>query len=518
MDSRSIRLIPVLLGLVAFAAVAATIHGPGPVWDEPPTIIASDCYIHWLAEPSLSREAIDHNWKVNHEHPPLAKLGMGIVRRAVQWAVPGMPYVATSRLFTAMAFGVLVGLVSAFAMNWGPAAGVAAGLFALFMPRLFAHAHFATLDMLMALMWFATAYAFSRGIKSNAWAAFAGVLFGKALLTKINAVFIPVPLIIWVLVFHRKKALVPIACLGIGAAVFFIGWPWLWHDTFGRLQAYFLGTTLERFAVQAFYLGRVYTGQTGYAPWHYPFVLTLFTVPSGVLTCFALGVWSIIRKVPQIATERGRSLAWLAAINAAAILVVAALPIAPKYDGVRLFLPLFPFIACLAGLGFQRLWDWWGARRFRAAAAGVFIAAQAAGIIIFHPYETSCYNLLCGSLPGAKAIGLETTYWCDVYSRPVFDFVNALPPGTRVAFYPVGEFMEPVYRADGYLANEIRYVDFAEGDFDYAVLMNRQGMLRGTSKAAERAREMFEKHPEESLLTVKRLGVPLCVVKRRESP
>ncbi len=46
-----------------------------------------------------------------------------------------------------------------------------------------------------------------------------------------------------------------------------------------------------------------------------------------------------------------------AAINFAAILLLAALPWSPKYDGVRLFLPLFPFVALLAGAGFQRLWQ-----------------------------------------------------------------------------------------------------------------------------------------------------------------
>ena len=139
------------------------------------------------------------------------------------------------------------------------------------------------------LAWFAAAYAFARGITDRRWAVAAGVLFGAALLTKINAVFIPLPLILWAALAHRKKAILPAALLlGIGAVVFFAGWPWLWYGTAARLREYLFETTLNRAVVAVYYLGKIYSER--YAPWHYPFVLTLFTVPAGILVCFVIGL------------------------------------------------------------------------------------------------------------------------------------------------------------------------------------------------------------------------------------
>jgi 4-amino-4-deoxy-L-arabinose transferase-like glycosyltransferase len=504
------RLIVIVLASLAFAMVAATIPAPGPTWDEPTSLVASEFCVNWLFSPGFSREAIYTAWGPNHEHPPLAKIWIGLVRHAVQFIVPGFPNLVASRLATAMLFAVLVALIYTEGSRLGPAAGISAALFALFMPRLFAHAHFAALDLPMALAWFAAAYAFARGIRNTRWAVAAGVLFGAALLTKINAVFIPLPLILWAVLAHRKKAILPAALLlGIGAVVFFAGWPWLWHDTAARLRVYLFNTTLNRSVIAVYYLGKIYSER--YAPWHYPFVLTLFTVPLGILVCLVLGLKQVFKWETEPGDDRPCGITPLfAAINFVAILLVSALRWAPKYDGVRLFLPLFPFVALLAGVGFQRLWERYGRRRSRPVVACVFVALQALGIVLYHPYETSYYNLLCGGLPGAQKLGLETTYWGDVYADPVFEYINNLPEGSRVAFFPAESTFQDIYEWDGYLSDKIAHVNFKEDEFDYAVLMAREGLLLRNERAARLFRE------GEPLLEVKRLGATLCVIKRSE--
>jgi len=506
-----LRHLPIILGVLAFLCTAATLTDPGPVWDEPFTMVASEIYEGWLGNPSFSRQAVDHVWSVNHEHPPLAKVWMGLVRHAVQAVRPDTSDVVGSRLAVAVLFGVLVGLTSSFAMRFGAAGGIAGGLFALFMPRLFSDAHFATLDLAMALAWFATAYAFAKGIGSRRWAIAAGVVFGAALLTKINAVFVPVPLVAWGLIVHRRKALLPaVLLLAIGPIVSLLGWPWLWHDTFARLDGYLLGTTVDRFIVPVYYLGRVYADR--YAPWHYPLVLTLFTVPLGTLAFMVIGVRRLflMRNAAGNTTPppSGREYLLLAVLNVAAILLVAAMPFAPKYDGVRLFLAAFPFVACIAGAGFQYVWSRLRPRPLVQVAAWAVVAAQSLGLFVYHPYETSHYNLLCGGLPGAKRIGLETTYWCDVYSEPVFKFVNSLPAGTRVAFFPVGDFHDKFYYAAEYVRGDIKLVDFRKDESDYAVLMDRQGMLLDNEKAVR----LFSGQEGTRVLEIKRLGVTLCAI------
>ena len=505
----------VILGFAAFVAAAATLGGPGPVWDEPFSLAASEAYVGWLANASTSKDAIDQAWSLNHEHPPLAKVWIGVVRHAVQTLWPGAGDLSASRLATALLYGLLVGLVAAFAWNLGEA-GIVAGLFALFMPRLFSDAHFATLDLPMALAWFATAYAFAKGIRSRRWAVAAGVIFGLALLTKINAIFIPVPLVLWAAIFHGRKAIVPVALLAIGPVIFLAGWPWLWHDTASRLGSYLFGTTLGRAVVPVCYLGTIYADR--YAPWHYPFVLTLLTIPLGTLACAGVGLWRGISRRRAVLTTStaaarlalGREFFALAALNLAAILVVAALPFAPKYDGVRLFLAAFPFAACLAGAGALAVWERLRPKRLTVVAAIVFVALQSAGMLAYHPYQTSYYNLLCGGLPGAEKLGLEATYWCDVYSRPVFSAVNGLPAGTRVAFYPVGDFHYQFYQLAGCVSREIRLVDFRKDEFDYAVLMNRQGILLQNEKATR----LFRENDAACVLAIERMGTTLCVMKR----
>ena len=502
------RLVVIILASLAFGSVAATIGDPGPTWDETTSLVASESYVDWLFSPSFSGRVIYTAWGPNHEHPPLAKIWIGLVRHAVQFIVPWSPNLIASRVATAILFAVLIVLLYAAGSRLGPAAGISAALFALLMPRLFAHAHFAALDLPMALAWFATAYAFARGITDRRWAVAAGVLFGAALLTKINAVFIPLPLILWATLAHRKKAILPAALLlGIGAVVFFAGWPWLWHDTIARLRVYLFKTTLSRSVVAVYYLGKIYSER--YAPWHYPFVLTLFTVPLGILVCFALGLKQAIKR--QADDCQGVITPLFAAINFAAILLVAALRWAPKYDGVRLFLSLFPFVALLAGAGFQRLWERYCNRRSRRVAAVALVAIQALGIVLYHPYETSYYNLLCGGLPGAQKLGLETTYWGDVYADPIFEYVNKLPEGSRVAFFPAESTFQNIYEWDGYLSDKIAHVKFKEDEFDYAVLMAREGVLLPNERAARLFRE------GKPLLEIKRLGVTLCVIKRVEA-
>ena len=496
-----------LLALAALTAVVHTLNDPGPAWDEPTYSSdqgPSQLYTGWLLAPSLSRDAIDAAWRPNHEHPPLAKVWMGLARRALQAMAPDLSDLSASRFAAALLFAALVGLVSLAAWPAGPPAGVAAGVFALLMPRLFADAHFAALDVPVALAWFAAPMAFRRGIGSRGWAAAAGVIFGLALLTKISAVFIPLPLVAWAALAHRRRAVVPALMLvGIGGAVFLAGWPWLWHDTLPRLGEYLLGTTLGRAVVPVYYLGTVYAER--HAPWHYPLVMAAFTIPAGILLCAVLGAARSVGRGER--AGRLRSFGALTLFNAGAILLVAALPGAPTYDGVRLFLPLFPFAAVLAGVGFQRLWDWWRPRRSRLALACAFVASQAAGIAIYHPFETSYFNLLCGGLPGAARIGLETTYWDDACNDEVFNFIRALPPGSRVAFFPVNPFLELTYReTEGCLPDSIVYADFEKDAFDYAVLVNRQGMLLQN----ERAAVLFARG--RRLLDVKRLGVTLCTV------
>lgn len=91
--------------------------------------------------------------------------------------------VAAIYLFGAGIIGRLGALVAALAF--------------ILMPHTFFHAHLTAFDVPIAAMVFFTVAAFWRSLRSRLWAVATGVLWGLAILTKHNALFLPVALVGW---------------------------------------------------------------------------------------------------------------------------------------------------------------------------------------------------------------------------------------------------------------------------------------------------------------------------------
>jgi hypothetical protein len=71
------------------------------------------------------------------------------------------------------------------------------------------------------------------------------------------------------------------------APVFYIGLqPWLWHETASRIVSRFFHYA-EKTPIPLYYLGTVY-GESN--PWHYPFVMVLFTIPVAILVFLLAGL------------------------------------------------------------------------------------------------------------------------------------------------------------------------------------------------------------------------------------
>ena len=498
------------LGLFALfvVGVAASVR-PGVTWDEPAYIGAGGRYCEWLASPSFGRQAIDNYWAVNHEHPPAAKIIYGfaarISERAGFRAFPGAP-IAGARIAGVLMFVALTWLIYRFASrHFGPAAGALAALSLVLMPRVFGHGHLAGLDMPVALACFAATVAFSRAHTGKWHAVAAGILFGIALLTKINAVFLPVVFVPWALWIHRKRAMLPCVLLVVlGGVVFFAGWPWLWHDTASRVGEYTINKAerLEKgdraggtVNIPVHYLGTSYRDER--APWHYPFVLTLVTVPVGLLVFAGIGV----RRARVGKAEPGVGL--LIVASALVHLVVFALPMVPKYDGVRLFMPAFPFLACLAGIGGACVWGW----RERAGKVIVVIvlAATACALFATSPYDLSYYNELAGGAWGARKLGFETTYWGDTVNLDVIAHLNEHCPdnSTISVCPPYFDFMNVIPRTKcGLLLVKTRRSP--QWPPDFLIVFPRQGHLDDLAK------DLIRTHKPMRQWTY--MGVPQCML------
>ena len=511
------------IGVVSLAIMAGTIDGPGPTWDEPYSIYASETYVDWLFTPSawFSGQQIYDHWAPNHEHPPLAKLTMGLVRKTMNGIAGTGRAIPASRMSTAWFFAALmVGVYLFAADSFGEAADVLSCACLMLMPRVFGHAHLAVLDIPMACMWLWTTYAFVRGIESRGWSIAAGVLFGLALLTKFDAIFIPLPLATWGVVFHGRKSLRNLLAMAvIGPLVFFAGWPWLWIAPVKHIGGYVadkLGRTGgDAWIVPSCYFGKLYVDS--YPPWHYPLVMTAITIPLGVLLAIVLGCVEAARKIKRPSQHA------LFLISAGVILLLFSMPNVPRYDGVRLFLSLFPLLAMLGGVGLA----WVLSKLPQKGAilfAVAFIFSQAIPLATMAPCHLSYYSRLVGGTSGAVKLGMEPTYWGDSVTWEAFDWLyNQHPfgPRARVAFFPMSEFIAGGYDEaarefkgglfsyDYYVDdNRFRIVKF-DDQWDYAVLFARQSMI-GNDPAAKALWESAQ-----PVWTFSRGGVDLCRIYRK---
>ncbi len=402
----------------------------------------------------------------NHDHPPLGRLAIGAAHDlALSLAPPEQtagPYsVAAARAAPALAFAITVLIVGLYTLRWyGSIAATAAALATALMLRLFGHAHLASLETSIGLTFTLTVLAIAdrwatpypaatdpppdrpenltRPLPSWRAVIVVGGFLGLALLTKIQAVLLPIPVALWALCLFGPKAIPRILVWGlVGVALFFLLWPWLWLDPIGHTLEY-LGRTRERPILYCYYLGERYADRD--VPWHYPFVMAAATIPVGTLVLGLIGCRGQLRRDPR------------ATLLIAVILFVLAffaLPTITVYDGVRLFLVIFPLWALLAGRGVAHLCSWLTSSTQRAClAAGLIVlfGAQAIELAKMHPLHLSSYSPLVGGLRGADRLGFEPTYWRDSITRDLLhEAVEHLPAGSTIYLAPV---LHPANRID----------------------------------------------------------------------
>jgi 4-amino-4-deoxy-L-arabinose transferase-like glycosyltransferase len=464
-----------LLGLAACGIIVAGINYHGVTYDEPIYAGFGARAARWTLDlipamfngtflQHLSATEINQSWFATIDmQPPMVQVLSGLSSILFGGFLGGM---VAPRFPTALFFGLAVGLVFWLTDKvFDRKAAFFAAIGLIFLPRFSGDAHLTTLDVPVSALILATAAAFFAASQRNSWklAIMSGILLGLALLTKLNAGFLVIILAIWLIVFNRKmlpKAAA--AFLVIAPIIFFLGWPWLWHDTFGHLREY-LSFHMQHYPVNVYYLGQLYQ----YAPWHYPFVMLAITTPAILLLLMLLGIGDGARRRPA---EAGR---WLLIFGAVGFLLPSAMPFAPKYNGVRLFLPAFPFLMSLAGGGFsllhKALVQWLEKARLLpgltrpqmrlAILMGTILMLPAAlELTKVFPCEQAYYNTLVGGPLGAQRAGFETIYWGGVYGSALKDF-NAFPQASpRVLITPQGVVsLLETYQRSGGLRQDIKW-------------------------------------------------------------
>lgn len=432
---------PLVVALAALLAVSSTLGDPGLTCDEFYDVQAGKSLVAaWRAQgvDFFRAESVNKNFGRLTPHPPLGRWLLGWTHHAFD-ELPAEPYsvfVVVARMAPAIAYAALVFLVGlATTRVAGTVGGISAAVAVAISPRVFGDAHFATLDTFTALGQFAAILALAKAVESGArpWHfALAGVVWGLALATKFHGMILGPIGIVWLVWQLRSRAWLPIVIWGAcGGLVFVAAWPWLWYSPIERLLAY-LSTATERQRLHVFYLGEVWRDVD--APWHYASVMFLVTLPIGLLLLGGVGLWSAGKRwwrEPRLS---------IVAFTFLFVLGVFSFSQAPVYDGVRLFLVLFPLWAVAVGVGAEWLFHHSRLARWpqgvRIAALAIFLAAQGVGIVLYHPLQLSYYSALVGGLRGAESLGLETTYWGDSVTGELLDSAIEHAPGERVLYAP----------------------------------------------------------------------------------
>jgi len=418
--------------------------------------------------PGTSQEAYNVENGYLPDHPPLGRLWLG-VHHHLAWSLwpPTAPdghfVTACARTGSATAFALTVLLVGWFATRcWGRWAGIGTSLALVMMPRVYGHAHLASLETITNLTCTAAVLAIA-----NSWCGpspprtrtsiFLGLLMGLALLTKIQAILIPIPVIVWGLWHWRRRAWLPLAIWIVTASIVFFGlWPYLWFDPLKHVLEY-LGRTTNRASISVWYLGQKYADKQ--VPWHYPFVMFAITVPVVLHAFGLLGLFTRSAAHPSSSSARSaaQSEGSLITVDPAAPsqsrdllligctlfpLTVFAMPNTAVYDGERLFLTTFPLWSLFVGRGacvaFDRLMAFTRSTVAAAAIVLLFVAPTFWSLISMSPYHLCYNNSIFQWRPELiEKAGLEIDYWGVSVTRSLLEsVVKVVPEGTDVALLP----------------------------------------------------------------------------------
>jgi 4-amino-4-deoxy-L-arabinose transferase-like glycosyltransferase len=483
-------------------------------------------YASWLGEAlmspgeAFSRAAIDRAFKPNHEHPPFAKYVIGVAHGLTHRGLGLFGSLDGARAGVAF----LCALLCAFLVRllWrplGPGTALLSVALLLSLPRFFFHSQVATLDVPVATMVVLTTAAFFWGERSPRWAWATGVIFGLALLTKLNAPFAAIPATLYAVLarwrgfslsFGEEGAalVVPpvprslLAMALLGPALFLALWPWLWFDTLERLGAYF-AFHLSHYPIFLFYEGEIFSKP--FAPWHMAFTMAAGVTPMPVLLLGLFGVGLALASLLRLArgadadgaharvSSRDRLLA-LVLLQAFFAIGIVAFSHVPKYGGEKLFMPFFPLFCVLAAAGLAKALEglallvpalspgllWFRSLDERSAPEGALFTAPppprwpalallgagllaalpgAAGTVRFHGgYALSYYSEVLGGLAGATARGYERTYY-DVADKELARWLDDNARGEGVHFEPNHKEYERTYRwlkKDGVVSRELK--------------------------------------------------------------
>jgi len=496
------KLTPLFVFLVFFFISSISISNYGITWDEPDSFFAGVQKIYeWF-------NAINDNC---HSGELLDVFSEEFTR--VYWELPSLEtqsfnfynnHPSTTRIFGFIAWflfkdflgdivamrvaaSFVYALMLTVVFAWGRERSLFAGFICVILtcaiPRLFAFSHFLTTDIFLVTFWVFTAYAFWRAIntKKIIWYLIGWILFGFAVNVKFTAFLIPAPVFLFIIIGNRDQIRKFIYSLPICILPVYLLNPTWWHSPINTfLQDYFF---LSLFRTSSFNISVFYCGENFIkAPWHYPLVQTLITVPSFILIFFLASMYLLLKE------KRKNGLFIFLLLNIGVMLGVSSLPFGPKYDGVRQFIPVFPFIAMVASESASEIFFSFFniIKKMISNSVAIFssvllvllmIGYLTYQVFIYHPFQLSYYNEFVGGLTGADKFGMEATYWMEAVTPDFIREINdEIPENGFLRLFPfVGNSILKYYKDAGILRNDIQ-INQPQNKYSHMILVNRKSI------------------------------------------
>ncbi len=424
----------------------------------------------------------------NREHPPLVKyvqaLCHGLTHRWLGFASAAQGFRAAGFFFGALSLVATYLLGTALVSQ---RVGVLAALLLVSLPRYFYDAHLACFDVPMAAMWTLSIHTFYRAMtapphKRVVRGLGAAWVFGLALLTKLNALFLPLLFVaFWLATLPKsrwpqwgrgvsggKELVCPrppwvlTGCLVGGVWVFFAGWPYLWHHSLERVAGY-LAFHLhhEHYPVSWFHTLLVKPP----FPWSFPWLMTLFTVP---LPIFVMAFLGFGRGLVDTLKHRDRR-AFLLVATAFFPMLLISLPSTPIFGGVKHWYNAMPALMVLAASAmfsvFEVLRRTCSEVQTRALTVVAILLTVCPGFLAIaetHPHGISYYSETVGGVRGAASLGLQRGFWGGL-ARPLYPHLFQTGGALRAFFNRTNYESYLMYRKEGQIPHQIQYAREARG-------------------------------------------------------
>lgn len=456
--------IAIILSVIFFVVGVITLKDYGINWDTINHLPRGQAYLQYFLTakkdysnlPTLSKNAwqdssvlspqtsarsfyenseTDFNYYMNYDgygHPPLSDILSSIFNRVLYGKLHLINDIDSYRVYGVFLASLLVGLIFYWiSRDYGTVSGFLASISVALYPLFFSESHFNTeKDIPETVFWSFFLFSFSEGTrkKNVKWILLSGLLFGLALGTKFNILFVGFTLIPWLayyLYIKKEKFFSKVnikiftsslIAVVIGLLIFVASWPYLWSDPFGKIQQVF--SFYKGLGIISGVPDTRFIGPLGINT--YPVLWIIITTPPLILAEFILGIFYIIKKIrkdPQLLLFALWFIVPIARVTWHG---------ANIYGGIRQIMEYVPGVAIITGIGGGQIFK---NKIFKIAIAIFTAVILLVPIIETHPSENVYFNFLIGGLQGAKAKNIPS--WGNTFGaayRPAVSWINKNTP------------------------------------------------------------------------------------------